>query len=233
MKDHVFAGVDVAAAVSAASQALGVAAASLRYVVLEQGRAPGLGLAGMPARIAVLLDGGRATPDPVERDEPGTPHTATSTPLAMLERCVQQIIEAADLEVKLVVKEGRDGVSLGLEGRDASFFLQEDGEVLRSLEHVLLRVWLQAGDPRRLRVECEGSRELRDAELRSMARALAEAVRQSGQPQESAPLNAYERRLIHVELAGEAGLQTFSVGEGRDRRVTVALTGAEDAPAKA
>ncbi|MEK7149586.1 MAG: R3H domain-containing nucleic acid-binding protein [Patescibacteria group bacterium] len=35
------------------------------------------------------------------------------------------------------------------------------------------------------------------------------------------PMNAYERRLIHVELAGRPDLKTESIGEGKERGVIV------------
>ena len=35
------------------------------------------------------------------------------------------------------------------------------------------------------------------------------------------PLNAYERRVVHMALSGVPGIVTYSVGEGADRRVTV------------
>jgi spoIIIJ-associated protein len=44
------------------------------------------------------------------------------------------------------------------------------------------------------------------------------------------PLNAYERRLVHVALQGEPGITTYSVGEGAGRRVTVAPADADAAP---
>jgi predicted RNA-binding protein Jag len=37
-----------------------------------------------------------------------------------------------------------------------------------------------------------------------------------------APQNPYERRVVHVALQNEPGVTTYSVGEGPDRRVTVA-----------
>jgi spoIIIJ-associated protein len=36
------------------------------------------------------------------------------------------------------------------------------------------------------------------------------------------PMNAYERRVVHVALQDEPGVTTYSVGEGSLRRVTVA-----------
>ena len=35
-------------------------------------------------------------------------------------------------------------------------------------------------------------------------------------------LNSYERRVVHMALAGEPGIRTSSVGEGAERRLTVA-----------
>ena len=34
-------------------------------------------------------------------------------------------------------------------------------------------------------------------------------------------MNAYERRLIHVEIANHPDLKTESIGEGRERRVVI------------
>ena len=38
-------------------------------------------------------------------------------------------------------------------------------------------------------------------------------------------LNAYERRLVHVELATRPDIKTESVGEGKDRHVVVKPSG--------
>ena len=50
----------------------------------------------------------------------------------------------------------------------------------------------------------------------------AEVVRQEGRPRTMPPLNAYERRIVHVALTDASGIVTYSVGEGADRRVTIA-----------
>jgi spoIIIJ-associated protein len=44
------------------------------------------------------------------------------------------------------------------------------------------------------------------------------------------PLNAYDRRIVHLALQDMADIRTYSVGEGLDRRVTVAPASKDDTP---
>ena len=66
----------------------------------------------------------------------------------------------------------------------------------------------------------------RDEALTAEAHRLAGAVRAEGQPRTMEPMNAYERRLVHVALQAAPGVTTYSVGQGSDRRVRVAPAGA-------
>jgi spoIIIJ-associated protein len=64
-------------------------------------------------------------------------------------------------------------------------------------------------------------RATREAELRAMARLAAERVRASHVPFTFGPMDASERRVIHLALADKEDLQTESVGEGNARRLKV------------
>jgi spoIIIJ-associated protein len=227
MKDPVFSGRDVADAVQVASRSLGLPAETLRYVVLERGAAGGLGVGGTPALIAVLLEGGagggagaRGARGAARPEEPRRPR-------ALLTSLVRDLGRAAGLELTADLEETEEGLLLRLGGADRDFFLEEDGEVLKALEHVLHKVAQSENEPRRLIVECEGFRTRRDDALRRRALLLAEQVKADGQARRTEPLNSYERRIVHVTLAEVEGVKTFSVGEGADRRVTVASA---DAP---
>ena len=64
---------------------------------------------------------------------------------------------------------------------------------------------------------------MRETELRAMARHAADRVASSGVPFPFAPMNANERRVIHLALADDERLFTESVGEGNARRLKVSL----------
>ena len=72
----------------------------------------------------------------------------------------------------------------------------------------------------RLTLDIAGFREKRRLELVALAKdAIAEVV-ESGEPVRMAPMNAYERKVVHDEVAA-AGLTSESEGEPPFRRVVV------------
>ena len=234
MKDRVFSGADVSQAVAEAGRALGLAPDRVRYVVLDPGTPGGRGVGGTPARIAVLLEGAPGTaggsPEHDEEDElmdrqPGAP----LSPRVAMRAALRSLAEAAGIDVSLELEEGADATVVRVGGADRDFFLEEEGEVLRSLEHLFQRIAAR-GETRRLHVHCEGYREARDAALGAYARELAGEVRRDGRSRVTDPLNSYERRIVHRALTEEAGIRTFSVGEGLDRRVTIARNEGGDGP---
>ena len=238
MTDRVFSGQDVEEALASAAASLGLPLRELRYVVLDPGRAGVRGLSPTPARIAVLLH----APAAAGRDEPagGAPRrepvaggpAASPPPPAAEERdpkegvraIVRAVAEAGTLEIDVDVDDAGDAFLVRLRGKDAVFFHGDDarGDELYALEHLLQRIFGEALRPRQLRLRCEGFREARDAALTVEAQRLAAEVRESGQALMMEPLNAYERRIVHLALQDQPDVRTYSVGEGMDRRVTVA-----------
>jgi spoIIIJ-associated protein len=221
VKDRLFSGPDVDEAVAVASASLGLPRSELRYVVLEPGTAGGRGLKPTPARIAVFVGEPPGRPDRARREAP--PETVAD-PLAGVHATIRAVAEAGHLDVDAGIEESEEAVVVRLQGADTAFFIGSDGrgDVLRATEHLLQRLYGFALQPRALRLTCEGFRERRDQALAEEALLLAAAVREDGQPRTMEPLNAYERRVVHVALQDEAGVTTYSVGEGSDRRVTVA-----------
>ena len=218
MNDRLFRGGSVVEAVAAASQALGIAEDRLRYVVLEAGTPARHGYGGTPAQIAVLLPG--------EADANGLPPIsdprAAEDPIARLRRIVEAFIRAADLAVEMRIDETPQAVRVRFEGPDNGYVAGEGGELLEALEHLLSRMVGPLLHPKRLLFDGVARREQREEELRRLALEIAEQVRADGAPRATPPLNAYERRIIHMVIGEQAGLRSFSTGEGRERRVTVA-----------
>lgn len=234
MKDQVFDGATVEDAVAVASRALGIPAGQLRHVVLDAGTVASRGLTARPARIAVLLS---AAPGPAASRSPAAPPTpsptAPSAPspsavqgvtavAAEVRELVRELARAADADLAGEVTTTDEAVVVRLEGKGKDLLLEDEGDVLEAIEYLLQLMYRRAIEPRRLVVDCEGYRSDRDRALHDEALALATAVAGDGVPRKMRALNSYERRVVHAALTGHPAVHTFSVGEGSERRVTVA-----------
>jgi spoIIIJ-associated protein len=108
------------------------------------------------------------------------------------------------------------------EGPDRDLLLERQAELLLALEYIAHR-WLHL-EPRlhdRVRFDCGDYRRLRLEELKLSARVAAQRVRETGQPFRFNPMSARERRIIHLELNGAAGVRTSSEGSGERRQVVI------------
>ena len=237
MKDRLFSGSDVEEALAAAAASLGLPRAELRYVVLDAGGAGGRGLKPTPASIAVLLQqpatAGSEPGARSERHEPAAPLPTPPDALdvhAAVRAVVRAVADAAGGSVECEIGNSESALLVQLLGEGCTFFHGADGkgEPLRALEHLLQRMYGEALRPRVLRLRSEGFRERRDLALAEDARRKATEVRADGRPLTLEPMNAYERRIVHVALQDEPGITTYSVGEGAGRRVTIAPADAEN-----
>ena len=82
-------------------------------------------------------------------------------------------------------------------------FTRRQGEALQALQQIVGSAFRgDRTDERRLVVDCNGYRRDKDAELHQMAAFLAEKAKSTGLAQEMGPLNPYERRIVHMAVAG-------------------------------
>ena len=137
---------------------------------------------------------------------------------------LESIFSATGLQLEVKVKSGLTGPVLDIEGRDAELVQSQTGELLEALQHLVNQVYgrnLEGGE--RLVCDVLGFRATREAELQAMANLAANRVRQTGAAFTFEPMNANERRIIHVTLAESADLFTESVVEGADRKLRIGL----------
>ncbi len=116
-----------------------------------------------------------------------------------------------------------NGVTLMISSPDARFIIGDEGDKLDDLQYLINRL-LQAEweTAPRIRVDCDRYRERTEAKLLRRARSRAERVLQTGRPLQMEKLNAYQRRLVHNELAKMPGILTSSEEtDSRFKRITI------------
>ncbi len=140
-------------------------------------------------------------------------------------KVLTNILTPLGYSFSLSVSEHVDGVLLMISSPDARFLIGEEGDRLDDLQYLVNRImqteWEAAP---RVRIDCDHYRERAEAKLLRRARAKAERVLETGKPLMMERLNAYQRRLVHNELAKMPGIATASEeSESRFKRITISI----------
>jgi spoIIIJ-associated protein len=115
------------------------------------------------------------------------------------------------------------GVRVDIHGGDPGRLIGKGGRTLAALEFLTNAVVNKVEDdqPVRVSVDVGGYKKRRDERLRQVAQRAAARARKTGMAVELDPMSAAERRIVHVELADDATVESESTGDGRDRRVVI------------
>lgn len=194
-------------AVADALQELGVARDMVDIQVLEEGNKGFLGiLGGKQARVRVTEKDIRAS-----KLEAG---------MLFLKGLLEKL--GNDASVAQIPQE--DGTVLWeLSGEGLGLLIGRRGQMLDAVQY-LVNVVANKGEGEWVRIvlDAAGYRKRREETLQQMALRIAERVKQQQRRSALEPMNAMERRIVHMALADDEEIETFSEGDEPFRRVVVA-----------
>ena len=169
-------------------------------------------------------------PPPPRQDSPADP--TEDPPEAEID--VEDVAEVANDIIKgLIERMGFDASVERTDGDLISFNVVGDsealdpligpnGETLRAFGFLVnSMLGRMARSSVRVIIDVDGYRQRREEELREFALDIAEEVRENDEPITLEAMPAHERRMIHMALAESEGIRTYSIGEGRERRVVI------------
>nr|WP_240645748.1 R3H domain-containing nucleic acid-binding protein [Georgenia sp. SYP-B2076] len=139
---------------------------------------------------------------------------------------LEELLDIADLDgdIDIDVDHGRAAVEIVSED-DGDRWLKrlvgEDGEVLDAVQELTrLAVQAKTGERSRLMLDIAGYRKNRKAELTEVANEAVSKVRSSGDRVALAPMNPFERKVVH-DVVADAGLVSDSEGVEPNRHVVI------------
>ena len=113
-------------------------------------------------------------------------------------------------------------VRVNVQGDDLSYLIGRQAETLNALQYISsLIINKEIGRSVPLIVDVEGYRIRRENQLRQLARQMADQAVSTGRRQVLEPMPANERRIVHIELRDNPGVDTESIGEDPRRKVTI------------
>jgi spoIIIJ-associated protein len=99
------------------------------------------------------------------------------------------------------------------------FLIGQHGDTMRALQYMVSSALKNNGHAiYRVNVDIADYKKQRADRLANHAKDWLDEVKKTGKAMDLQPMNAADRRTIH-KLAGEYGLITESIGEGRDRHI--------------
>lgn len=127
-------------------------------------------------------------------------------------------------EVDVAVQTEDDTIKVEFAGPDMGVVIGKRGETLDALQYLTSLV-VNRGDSdfKKVSLDAENYREKRNAALESLAHKLAKKVTRTRRSTTLEPMNSYERRIIHSALQDDPYVTTYSVGQGVNRKVVIAL----------
>lgn len=121
---------------------------------------------------------------------------------------------------KIEEKEGR--ISVNMEGNDMGLLIGYRGETLEALQTILGVVANKGSqDYIRIDLDAENYREKRKETLKNLASKKAYEAVKYNKNITLEPMNAYERRIIHMALQENDKVTTYSIGEEPYRKIVI------------
>lgn len=138
---------------------------------------------------------------------------------------LEELLDIADLDgdIDIDVEHGRAVVAIVAEEGPGRLerLVGKEGEVLDSLQELTrLAVQTKTGDRSRLMLDVVGFRAKQKEDLVAIAKSAISEVQEKGEPVALAPMNPYQRKIVHDAVAA-AGLASDSEGTEPGRRVVV------------
>jgi len=135
---------------------------------------------------------------------------------------LERLLDIADYDGDIDLDVENDRAIVAIVGTDLQPLVGSHGETLDALQELTrLAVQQKTGNRSRLMLDISGHRQARRLELSTLATSTAGQVLDSGQDAPLAPMNPFERKVVHDAVAGIDGVRSESDGEEPNRRVVI------------
>ena len=136
-------------------------------------------------------------------------------------REIAQFFELGEIEVSEF--EGDEGeLILDLDGEDLSVLIGRHGSTIQSFQQMVsLITSIKLGYKYPVTIDVHGYKSRQKNKLEDLAYKMANKALNQNRKVNLRPMSPYDRRIIHMVLSDEQDVETYAVGEGKDRHVVI------------
>lgn len=140
----------------------------------------------------------------------------------IIDEFLQKIAGFMNISLNNTISENDGRISVNMEGNDMGLLIGYRGETLEALQTLLAVVANKdANDYVKIDLDAENYREKRKETLKNLATKKAYEAVKYNKNITLEPMNAYERRIIHMALQDNDKVTTYSIGEEPYRKIVI------------
>lgn len=125
-------------------------------------------------------------------------------------------------ETKDLVGEIKDVIDLDIKLAEPQILIGQQGQTLFEIQRLLRTIFnKKLQKPLYLNLDINDYKKKKIEYLKKLAKELADQVYLTKELKELLPMSAYERRIIHSELAQRSDVSTESQGDGLERHIVI------------
>lgn len=135
----------------------------------------------------------------------------------------KNLLASMNIEATVTVYPDEQPMVVAITGDNLGVLIGRRGDNLSALQFMVnLILSRHRRQWPRVVIDVENYRQRREEALRTLADRMAHRVRRNGRPFTLEAMPAGDRRIIHVALRDSDDIETYSIGEGPERRVVIA-----------
>ncbi|MFW5884793.1 MAG: protein jag [Patescibacteria group bacterium] len=144
----------------------------------------------------------------------------------ILEGITKEILDKMDIQANIYIASDAmpedDSIYIQIHSQESGNLIGKSGAHLFALQHIIrVMAMKKIGERINFTVDVNSYIENQKEALMEKVLETIDKVQKKQEPIELPPMNAYERRLVHMKVAAKSDLETDSIGEGDERRVVI------------
>ncbi len=139
-----------------------------------------------------------------------------------LEEVLNNIFEITGEKVSYTIEKSDNQINLVITGDEMAHLIGYKGKTIEAFQSLLNSILQRENEEyAKVFVEINGYKKKKEEKLRKLANKMAANCVKFRRPIKLEPMSAYERLIIHRELADRKDVETESIGEEPRRRVVI------------
>ncbi len=140
----------------------------------------------------------------------------------VIKKITLELLAKLDIQAEVSLKKGKEGWEITINTTESGLLIGYHGTTLNAFQLILANlVFRQTGQWQKILVNVGDYRQKREETLKKLAEQYKEQAIKTKQTVVLPYLSPFERRTIHLIFQNDPEVVSESIGEGRQRRLTI------------